>query len=98
MSSFDHDQKYGLSAPIKALARIEQELEVKCEKDASLNHMTGDLHSSFEGDVELQVFNFTRNEVWETHFSTEPGNTQPLPCEATCQPLFGGWSAIRTFG
>lgn len=73
VSSFDHDQKYGLPAPINAFAHIEHELEGRCVTYARLNHQTGDLNFGFEGDIELQVFNFTGYEVWEIHFPNGTG-------------------------
>jgi hypothetical protein len=68
VSSFDHDQKYGLPSPINSFRQLEQELQGRRVTHASLNASTCDLHFRFDGDVELQVFGFTAYEVWEIQF------------------------------
>jgi hypothetical protein len=72
-SSFDHEQKYGLPAPINAFEQIAEALDGKAVREAKWDVCTGDLTLSFEPDVELQVFNFTGYEVWEIHFSNNTG-------------------------
>ena len=58
-SSFDHQQKYGLPAPIDAFAQIAEALDGKSVLEAKWDARTGDVILSFELNVELQVFNFT---------------------------------------
>jgi hypothetical protein len=68
VSSFDHDQKYGLPAQIDAFQYLKQELSGRHLTQASFEPRTCDLFFSFDGDLELQVFSFTGYEVWEIHF------------------------------
>jgi hypothetical protein len=77
LSSFDHEQKYGLPAPINAFKEVEQELAGKRVTDAHFDVRTGDLCFSFEGEVEFRVFNFTGYEVWEIHFPNGTGEYSP---------------------
>jgi hypothetical protein len=77
VSSFDHDQKYGLPAPIDAFQRLEDELQGKRVTGALLDARTGDLVFSFEEDLEFRVFNFTGYEVWEIHFPNGTGEYSP---------------------
>jgi hypothetical protein len=56
ISSFDHQQQYGLRAPIDALAILQELITDRDVVGASLDHTTGDLHFSFAGEVNLQVF------------------------------------------
>jgi hypothetical protein len=77
VSSFDHDQKYGLPAPIDAFQQLEHELQGKLVTDALLDARTGDLLFSFEEDLEFRVFNFTGYEVWEIHFPNGTGEYSP---------------------
>lgn len=77
VSSFDHNQKYGLPAPINSFERIEQELQGKVVDEARFIHETGDLRFGFGEDIELEVFNFTGYEVWEIHFSNGTGEYSP---------------------
>ena len=72
-SSFDHQQKYGLPAPIDAYERIRWHLEGKTLREAKWDVRTGDLILSFEFNIELQVFNFTGYEDWDIHFSDGTG-------------------------
>ena len=73
ISSFDHEQKYGLPQPIDALFQLGQELKDKLVADARLDSKTGDLLFEFEGNIEFQVFNFTGYEVWEIRFANGTG-------------------------
>jgi hypothetical protein len=77
VSSFDHQQKYGLSAPIDALLELRQALQNAHVEVAQSDRRTGDLIFSFEGKVELQVLNFTGYEVWEIQFPNGSGEYSP---------------------
>ncbi len=72
-SSFDHQQKYGLPAPIDAFAQIAEALDGRAVREAKLDTRTGDLVFSFEPNLELQMFNFTGYEDWEMHFPNGTG-------------------------
>lgn len=65
ISSFDHQQKYGLPTPIDAISELQKELNGESVTDARLERETGDLFFQFTRDLKLQVFNFTAYEVWE---------------------------------
>ena len=75
VSIFDHRQQYGLPAPINALGVMRDELVGKEVLDAVLDKTTGDLCFRFEGDVVLEVFNFTAFEIWAVTF---PDGTEEL--------------------
>lgn len=77
-SSFDHQQTYGLPAPIDAFARIAESLDGTILREAKWNPRTGDLVFSFEPELELQVFNFTGYEDWEVHFSNGTDEYSPF--------------------
>jgi len=68
ISSFDHQQKYGLPAPIDAIGRLRATLEERPITNALLDRQTGDLLFQFVGNITLQVFNFTSYEIWHMHF------------------------------
>ena len=68
MSSFDHQQKYGLPAPIDAVNTLRDTLQEKLVINAVLDHKTGDLLFEFAVNVTLQVFNFTGYEIWHIRF------------------------------
>jgi hypothetical protein len=68
ISSFDHQQKYGLPAPIDAIAEMQSQLHEKPVTDARWDTETGDLLFEFGGDTKLQVFNFSSYELWEMKF------------------------------
>ena len=68
ISSFDHQQTYGLSAPIDAVKRLQEILCDTSVKDAALDRKTGDLLFEFGERIVLQVFNFTSYEIWQLHF------------------------------
>jgi hypothetical protein len=75
LSSFDHEQKYGLPAPIDAKNGLREILRGRTCVEARLDGRTGDLSFGFDGDVSLQVFNFTGYEIWEIRF---PDGTEEL--------------------
>jgi hypothetical protein len=68
ISSFDHQQQYGLPAPIDAIREVQQLIENKLVADARLDRETGDLVFNFSGNSKLQILNFTGYEVWDIHF------------------------------
>jgi hypothetical protein len=68
VSIFDHRQRYGLPAPIDAFCVMRDELVGKQVSDAAMDNVTGDLRFRFEGDVVLEVFNFTAFEIWKLIF------------------------------
>jgi hypothetical protein len=67
-SSFDHQQQYGLPAPIDAIQELRELIQDKVVIDARLDSETGDLIFDFDGNIKLQIFNFTGYEVWEIRF------------------------------
>ena len=67
-SSFDHQQQYGLPAPIDAIKELQEELQNKTVTDAHLDKETGDLVFHFAESVKFQVFNFTCYEIWDISF------------------------------
>jgi len=73
VSSFVHNQKYGLPAPIDAILHLKQQLKGKRVTGARLDERNGDLLFRFEDDIELEVFNFTAYEVWEIQFPNGTG-------------------------
>jgi hypothetical protein len=73
LSIFDHRRRYGMPAPVDALRVIHDELAGKQVLDASMDGVTGDLRFRFEGDVALEVFNFTAFEIWEVKFPDGTG-------------------------
>jgi hypothetical protein len=68
MSSFDHQQKYGLPVPIDAVKSLCEILQDKPVTNALLDRRTGDLLFEFGGGTTLQVLNFTGYEIWELNF------------------------------
>jgi hypothetical protein len=73
ISSFDHQQQYGLPAPIDAISELQQQLQDKIVTNAQLDRETGDLLFQFTDNIKFQVFNFTGYEVWEFTFSDGKG-------------------------
>jgi hypothetical protein len=73
LSSFDHQQQYGLPAPIDAIKGLQEQLQDKTVSDVRLDRETGDLRFQFTDNIKLQVFNFTGYEVWEISFATGGG-------------------------
>lgn len=72
-TSFDHEQQYGLPAPIDAIAELQVELQGRTVVDAALDGESGDLLFAFSEDIKFRVFNFTCYEVWEIHFPDGSG-------------------------
>jgi hypothetical protein len=68
LSSFDHQKKYGLAAPIDAKAQLSNRLKEKICLDVHFDSETADLTLVFGETTKLQVFNFTGYEVWEIGF------------------------------
>ncbi len=68
ISSFDHQQKYGLPAPIDAVKSLSEILQDKPLTNALLDYNTGDLLFEFAARITLQVLNFTGYEIWEINF------------------------------
>lgn len=73
ISSFDHQQKYGLPAPIDAVRSLCEILQDKLVTNAFLDHKTGDLLFEFTASITLQVLNFTGYEIWEINFPDGTG-------------------------
>jgi hypothetical protein len=72
-SSFDHKQRYGLPAPIDAIARLQNELNNQIVTDARLEAETGDLIFEFKNNCKFQTLRLTGYEDWEIHFSDGTG-------------------------
>jgi hypothetical protein len=68
ISIFDHRQQYGLPSPIDAVSVLRDEVTDKKIVDATMN-AAGDLLFLMEGDLTLEIFNFTAFEIWEVTFS-----------------------------
>jgi len=73
ISSFDHQQQYGLPAPLDAIKELQKELQDKTVTEAQLDKETGDLLFQFPENVKFQVFNFTSYEVWDIRFPDGTG-------------------------
>ena len=73
VSIFDHRRRYGVPAPIDALRVIHDELAGRQVLDASMDPTTGDLRFRFDGELALEVFNFTAFEIWEVTFPDGTG-------------------------
>ncbi len=73
LSSFDHNQQYGLPAPINAISELEAHLTAKVLLDARLDGETGDLLFGFTENINLQVLNVSGYEVWEIKFPDGTG-------------------------
>lgn len=69
LSSFDHQQKYGLPSPIDAIERLKSALNNNFLESIKLDRETGDLLLLFKENKKLQVFNFSGYEIWSIHFS-----------------------------
>ncbi|OKO71320.1 hypothetical protein [Bradyrhizobium sp. AS23.2] len=68
MSSFDHQKKYGLPAPIDAKEQMSNRLDGRFCNGVQFDSETADLTLVFGETTKLQVFNFTGYEIWEIHF------------------------------
>jgi hypothetical protein len=73
LSSFDHQQKYGLPSPIDAKEEISSLLEGKLCHNVEFDSETGDLILIFDEATKLQVFNFTGYEIWTVFFPDGTG-------------------------
>jgi hypothetical protein len=73
ISSFDHQQQYGLPAQIDAIRELQELIQNRFVIDARLDRKTGDLIFNFEGNIELQIFSFTGYEAWEINFPNGAG-------------------------
>jgi len=73
ISSFDHQKKYGLPAPLDAIKTLQMEVQNKTVTAADLDKETGDLLFQFTGNLKLQVFNFTGYEIWHISFPDGTG-------------------------
>ena len=73
VSSFDHQQKYGLLAVIDAVREIQEKLQSRMVVEALHDKETGDLLFKFTGDLKLQILNVTGYEVWEIEFPDGTG-------------------------
>ncbi len=77
VSSFDHQQQYGLPTPIDAIKELRDHLRDKTVTHAQLDGESGDLFFEFSGNIKFRVFNFTSYEVWEIHFPDGTGEYSP---------------------
>ena len=73
LTSFDHQQKYGLPAPIDAIKEFQERLQGQLVSDARLREDSGDLLFEFANAIKLEVFSFTGYEDWEIHFPDGTG-------------------------
>lgn len=73
LSSFDHQKKYGLPAPIDAKEQISGLLDGKLCSEVRFDSETADLALVFGETATLQVFNFTAYEIWEIQFPDGTG-------------------------
>ena len=73
ISSFDHQQQYGLPRPIDAIKELQEHLHDRQITDARLDGETGDLFFVFAENTKLQIFNFTGYEIWEIRFPDGTG-------------------------
>ena len=73
VSSFDHQQKYGLPSPVDARSDLRKALNGQQVLEARLDQQTGDLLFAFSGQAHFQVFNLTGYEVWEMSFPDGSG-------------------------
>ena len=72
LSSEDHNQKYGLPAPINAATEANKLLNNSSIVSAEIRHGTSDLLLNFEGELRLEVIPvFSGYEAWQ--FSTPQG-------------------------
>jgi len=72
LSSEDHNQKYGLPAPIDAAAEANKLLNGSSIANAEIRHGTSDLLLNFEGELRLEIVTvFSGYEAWQ--FSTPQG-------------------------
>jgi hypothetical protein len=86
ISSFDHQQQYGLPAPLDAIMEAQKELRDKTVTDVHLDAETGDLLFQFTEGVKFQAFNFTGYEVWDISF---PDGTVEYSNQAKTMQIIG---------
>jgi hypothetical protein len=68
ISSFDHQQRYGLSAPFDAKEILSRALTRTFCESVTYDGETSDLILLFDNNTRLQVFGFTAYEMWEMNF------------------------------
>jgi hypothetical protein len=68
VSIFDHRQRYGLPEPVDAVRVMRSELVGRRILSSRMDETTGDLRFGFDGELALEVFNFTAFEIWELNF------------------------------
>jgi hypothetical protein len=68
LSSFDHEQKYGLPEPIDARKSLHKALDGRTCLDVRLDTETADILLMFADGTRLQVFRLTGYEDWEFSF------------------------------
>jgi hypothetical protein len=68
VSSFDHQQKYGMPQPVDARRDLRKALDGQQVVEVRLDKQTGDLLFAFSGRAHLQAFNLTGYEVWDAAF------------------------------
>lgn len=73
LSSFYHQQLYGLATRIDAVEQLRSELSNNELVSIRIDPENGDLILLFADDKKLQVFNFTGYEIWSIYF---PDGTQ----------------------
>jgi len=73
LTSFDHQQKYGLPAPINAKKLVSSQLTGKICRNVQFDGETGDLTLVLGETSKLQVFNFTGYEIWTLRFPDGTG-------------------------
>ena len=73
VSSFDHEQQYGLQTPINAIAELQALVQGRTVVGARWDSESGDLLFEFPDDIKVRVFNFTGYEVWDIRFPDGTG-------------------------
>ncbi len=68
LTSFDHQKRYGLPAPIDAKKQVSNRLTGKICRNVHFDGDTGDLTLVLGETSKLQVFNFTGYEIWTLRF------------------------------
>jgi hypothetical protein len=88
LSGEDHNQKYGLPAPVDAALEANKLLNGAPIVSAELRRGPGDLLLDFEGDLRLEMMPFSGYEAWQ--FST-PDRRHVL---AGCRGELSTWVAV----
>ncbi|MBR1123564.1 hypothetical protein JQ628_18715 [Bradyrhizobium lablabi] len=73
LSSFDHQQKYGLPAPINAKEQVSRLLKRKVCSHVRFDRETADLILIFSETTRFEVFSFTGYEIWTILFPDGTG-------------------------